>query len=114
MQVECDRPLESSREELQLCFRPHPNWRSKQKIMIVQSPGNPNRDSSRTPLWESRDKKSFGCGCHGEAQNILYGGRWWFPPSLGRGESSESRIARGLSWHQGCFKKWANQLVGWF
>jgi hypothetical protein len=33
----------------------------------------------------------------GVAQNILYGGRWWFPSSPGRGESSESIIARGLS-----------------
>ncbi len=23
-------------------------------------------------------------------QSILYGGRWWLPPSPGRGESSES------------------------
>jgi hypothetical protein len=23
-------------------------------------------------------------------QRILYGGRWWLPPNLGRGESSES------------------------
>jgi hypothetical protein len=65
--------------------------------MIVQSPGSPNRDSFGTPPWESRDKKPFRCGCRGEAQNILYGGRWWLPPSLGRGESSESRVFYGLS-----------------
>jgi hypothetical protein len=64
--------------------------------MIVQSPGSPNRDSFGTPPWESRDKKPFGCGCRGKAQSILYGGRWWLPPSPGRGESSESRVARGL------------------
>jgi hypothetical protein len=34
---------------------------------------------------------------HGVAQNILYGGRWWLPPSPGQGESSESRVASGLS-----------------
>jgi hypothetical protein len=65
--------------------------------MIAQSPRSPNQDSFGTPPWESQDKKSFGCGCRGEAQSILYGGRWWLPPSLGRGESSESRVARGLS-----------------
>jgi hypothetical protein len=65
--------------------------------MIAQSPRNPNWDSFKIPPWESRDKKSFGCGCCGEAQSILYGGRWWLPPSLGRGELSESRVARGLS-----------------
>jgi len=42
---------------------------------------------------------SFGCGSCGERQRILYGGRWWFPPSSGRGESSESKVARGLSQH---------------
>ncbi len=45
-------------------------------------------------LW---DKKPFGCGCRGATQRILYGGRWWLPPSLGHGESCESRVARGLS-----------------
>jgi hypothetical protein len=116
VQVEWDTPLESSRGELQVCVRPHPDRRSKQGVMNYQSPGSPNRDSfstptweSResksgqfrhnfgTPTWESRDKKSFGCGPRGVAQSILYGGRWWLPPSPGRGESSESRVARDLS-----------------
>jgi hypothetical protein len=65
--------------------------------MIVQSSGSPNWDSFETSLWGSRDKKPFGCGCRGEAHNILYGGRWWHPLSLGRGESSESRVTHGLS-----------------
>jgi hypothetical protein len=62
--------------------------------MNAQSPRSPNRDS---PLWESREKVPFGCKCGGETQRILYGGRWWLPSSLGRGESSESKVARGLS-----------------
>jgi len=65
--------------------------------MIAQSPGSLNRDSFGTPPWEFRDKKPFGCGCRGKAQNILYGGRWWLPLSLGHGESNESKVARGLS-----------------
>jgi len=65
--------------------------------MIVQSLGSPNRDSFGTPPWVSWDKKPFGCGCREEAQSILYAGRWWLPLSPGRGESSESRIAYGLS-----------------
>ncbi len=40
--------------------------------------------------WESQDKEPFGCGCCGVMKKILYGGRWWLPPSLGRGESNES------------------------
>jgi hypothetical protein len=97
VQVECDTPLESSQGELQVCFRPHPNRRSEQRVMNSQNPESPNRDNFGTPPWESRDKKSFRCGCCGITQRILYGGRWWFPPSSGRDESYESRVARGLS-----------------
>jgi hypothetical protein len=57
------------------------------------------RDNFGTPTWESREKKPFGCSLGGELQRILYGGRWWLPPSPGRGESSESKVARGLSQH---------------
>jgi hypothetical protein len=85
-------PLESSRRELQVCFRPHPNRRSGQKVVTSQNGRSPNRDSFGTPPWESRDKKPFGCRCYGEAQRILYGGRWWLPPSSGCGESNESML----------------------
>jgi hypothetical protein len=97
VQVECDTPLKNSQGELQLCFRFHPNGRSERKFMITQIPRSPNQDSFGTPPWESRDKKPFGCGCRREAHSILYGGRWWLPLSPGRGESSESRVAHGLS-----------------
>jgi len=68
--------------------------------MSVQSPGSPNWDNFRTPLWEYGEKKPFGCKCGGELQRILYGGRWWLPSSPGHGESSESKVAHGLSQHQ--------------
>ncbi len=58
-----------------------------------------NRDNFETQTWESREKEPFGCSLGGEVQRILYGGRWWLPPSPGRGESSESKVARGLSQH---------------
>jgi hypothetical protein len=64
--------------------------------MNAQSPGNPNRDSFETPLWESRQKVPFKCKCNEESQRILYGGRWWLSPSLGRDESSESRVCPWL------------------
>jgi hypothetical protein len=67
--------------------------------MNTQSPGSLNQDSFGTPLWESREKETFGCKCGGELQIILYGGRWWLPSSPGRGESSESKVARGLFQH---------------
>jgi hypothetical protein len=85
----CDIPLKFFQGELQVCFRPRPNRRSEREVMNTQSPGSPNQDNFGTPLWESRDKESFECGCGGVTQIILYGGRWWLPPSPGRGESSE-------------------------
>jgi hypothetical protein len=59
--------------------------------MNVQSLGTPTRDSFETPPWESREKVSFGCSLSGELQRVLYEGRWWLPPSPGRGESSVSK-----------------------
>jgi hypothetical protein len=82
--------FESSLLELQDCFRPHPNRRSEQEVMDAQNPGNAIRDSFETPLWESREKVTFRCRNDGVMQIILYGGRWWLPPSPGRDESSES------------------------
>jgi hypothetical protein len=97
VQVKCDTLLESSQGELQLWFRPCPDPNSGREVMNAINPGSPNWDNFGTPLWESREKKPFGCKCGGELQRILYGGRWWLPPSPGRGESSESKVARGLS-----------------
>jgi hypothetical protein len=49
------------------------------------------RDNFGTPTWESRENVPFGCSFRGELQRILYGGRWWLPPSPGRGESCVSK-----------------------
>jgi hypothetical protein len=59
--------------------------------MSSQSPGTPTRDCFGTPPWESREKEPFECSLHQELQKILYGGRWWLPPSPGHGESSVSK-----------------------
>jgi hypothetical protein len=98
VQVECNTSLKSSHGELQVFFKPHPNRRSKQRMLNLQSPRSLNLDSFETFLWESWDKKSFGCRCCGETQKILYGGRWWLPPSLGHSESCESKVTCGLSY----------------
>jgi hypothetical protein len=89
--TKCDMALESSRGELQLWFRSRPDRRLEREIMFVQSPETPTRDNFGTPLWESREKEPLGCSLGGEVQSILYGGRWWLPPSPGRGESSVSK-----------------------
>jgi len=45
------------------------------------------RDNFGTPTLESREKEPFGCSLSRVSQSILYGGRWWLPPSPGRGVS---------------------------
>jgi len=45
------------------------------------------QDNFGTPTWESREKEPFRCSLGGVAQRILYGQRWWLPPSPGRGVS---------------------------
>jgi len=49
------------------------------------------QDNFGTPTWESWEKEPFGCNPHGALQRILYGGRWWLPPSPGCGESCVSK-----------------------
>jgi hypothetical protein len=88
----CNIPLESSWQGLQLYFRPHCDRRFAQEVMHPQSRRNPNCENFRTPTWESRDKKPFGCGPCEEAQSILLGGRWWLPSNLGHGESCVSEL----------------------
>jgi hypothetical protein len=63
--------------------------------MNAQNLGSPNQDSFGTPLWEFQEKVPFECKCDNETQKMLYGGRWWLPLNLGRGESSESKVAHG-------------------
>jgi len=113
LKKECDIALESSQWELQLWFRPHFNRRLETGDMSSQSPESPTRDSFGTPPWESREKVPFGCGSRRVTQRILYGGRWWLPPNPGRGESSESKVARGLSQHQKG-AEWVLTNVCWF
>ncbi len=67
VQVTCDIPLESSQQRLQFCFKLHLNQRSSHKVMGPQNHRNPNLGNFGTPIWESWDKMSFGCGPRGEA-----------------------------------------------
>jgi hypothetical protein len=83
--------LECSPRELQLWLKPHLDWTLQSRDMSSQSSGTLTQDSFGTPTWESQEKKPFGCSLRGVTQRILYGGRWWFPPSPGRGESCVSK-----------------------
>jgi hypothetical protein len=61
--------------------------------MTSQSPGSPNQDSFEKRSPETKNHLDVGAA---ERHKVLYGGRWWLPPSSGYGESCESRVARGL------------------
>jgi hypothetical protein len=69
---------------------------SSRSDSVVGSYGRPkfldsNRDHFGTPFRESQEFVPFGCSLHCELQRILYGGKWWLPPSPGRGESCVSK-----------------------
>jgi hypothetical protein len=104
LQQEWDMALESFWGELQLWFWPHSNQRLEPGDMSSQSPGSLTRDNFGTPPWESREKVPFGCSLDEELQRILYGGRWWLPPSPGRGESSESKLPVACPNTKGVFR----------
>jgi hypothetical protein len=104
VQSECDTSLKSSQGELQVRFRPRPNRRLEWEVMNAQSPESLNRDNFGTPkglhFGSPRTKSHSGVGVVEQRREYYMGGRWWLPPSPGRGESSESKVARGLSQHQ--------------
>jgi hypothetical protein len=100
--VACDIPLERSWQGLQLCFKLHHKRRFAHKVMGPQSRGSRSCGNSRILTWESRDKMPFGCGLVDRHKVYYMGGRWWLPPSPGRGESCGFEFARGLSLHQKC------------
>jgi hypothetical protein len=59
LQMTCDISLESFRQELQLCFRPHLDSRSARKVMGLQSRGSPSWRNFGTPTRESQEKKTI-------------------------------------------------------
>ncbi len=74
--------LESSRRELQLWLKPHPDPSLGREVMNAQSPGSPIRDSFGTPLWEFREKEPFGCSLRAELQGEPLTGREATAPSI--------------------------------
>jgi hypothetical protein len=67
-------PLESSRQGLQLWFRPRPDRRSTPEAIVLQNCKTPILGDFGTPIWELWDKKPFGCHSRRVVQSILYGG----------------------------------------
>jgi len=81
VQVEWDIPLESSQGELQVCFRPHPNWRSEQRVMNLQGPRSPNRDSFRLLLGSPETKNHSDVGATKRRKEYYMRGGDSFPES---------------------------------
>jgi len=69
------------------------------------------RDNFGTPTWESREKEPFGCNLSGASQSILYGGRWWLPPSPGRGVSCGPKCPWLVPTPKGVPEMWTNHFV---
>jgi hypothetical protein len=85
VQMECDTPLESKFASDLIPIRG-----LSRELWVPKVTGVQTETVSGLLLGSPRNKKSFGCGCGGVTQRILHGGRWWLPPSSGRGESTES------------------------
>jgi hypothetical protein len=69
------------------------------------------RDNFGTQTWESREKEPFGCSLGGMAQRILNGGRWWLPPSPGRGVSCGPKCPWLVPTPKGVPEMWTNHFV---
>jgi hypothetical protein len=61
-----------------------------EKLWPSKVPGIQAKTVLKLHFGNPETKKSFGCSLRGVTQSILYGGRWWLPPSSGCGESNES------------------------
>jgi hypothetical protein len=73
IQVACHISLESFRRGIQLCFRPHLNWRFAHKVMGPQSCRSPKFENFETPIWEYREKCHLDVG-HVANHKVYYKG----------------------------------------
>jgi hypothetical protein len=87
----CDMALKRSQRGLQLWFRPRCDPTLQSGVMAVQSSGSPAGTISGLHFG------SPGKLCHSDVasatsrREYYMGGRWWLPPSSGRGESCVSK-----------------------
>jgi hypothetical protein len=110
MQVTCHICLEIFWQGVRLCFKPHFNRRSTQEVMSFQSCRNPNFKNFGTPNLGVPGQNDIWIQALWLGTNITKGGRWWFPPSLGHGESCEFMFICAPK----VFQQRTNQLVVWF
>jgi len=68
------------------------NWQFDSRPLKVKNWPDPNACRwSATHRWRALNK-SYNFGCREEAQRILYGGRWWLPPSPSHGELTHPQV----------------------
>jgi hypothetical protein len=112
LQTTCDIPLESSRRELQLFFRPHFDPRSSRKIMGLQSRESPCWRDFETRIRESWERKVIWMWApwrgpeyiiRGKVVTSLKSGPWWVLCVC---------VARGSSYHQRCCNYALTTLCG--
>ncbi len=114
VQVSCDIQFESSRRELQLCFKLHLNRRSACKVMGPQSWKNPNCENFGTPTWESRDKMTFGVLVSWLHTEYIIRGKVVASPKFGLWWVLWIQVYSWLVLTPKVFQLCTNQLVVWF
>jgi hypothetical protein len=105
LKTTCEISLESSRWELQLCFRPHFNPRSGRKVMGLQSPGSPVGRDFGTPARESREsreRKAIWMWVSWRVTKYTIRGKVVASPKFGPWWVLCVRVAHGSSQHQRC------------
>jgi hypothetical protein len=92
-----------------------PIWAWSEKLWTPKVPRVQIGTVSELQKWSPEKKNHLDVSATENCREYCkeYGGRWWLPPSSGRGESSESKVARGLSQHwKGAEWVLTNLLVG--
>jgi hypothetical protein len=97
LQTTCDIPLESSRRELQLCFRPHCDRSFAQEVMRPQNPGSPNWQDFGTPARESQERKAIWMQAPWRGTEYTIRGKVVASPKFGPWWVLCVRVARGSS-----------------
>jgi hypothetical protein len=89
--LECNKVLERSRWGLQLRFRPRCDRTLQSGVMSSQSLGTPTRTISGLHFGSPKKKSHLDVASAASHKEYYMGGRWWLPPSSGRGESCVSK-----------------------
>jgi hypothetical protein len=97
LQTTCHISLKSSRQELQLCFRPHRDRSSAQEVMRPQSPGSPSWRDFGTPTRDSRERKAIWMWAPWRGTEYIIRGKVVASPKSGPWWVLCVRVARGSS-----------------